>query len=63
MDCRSLRVRVIPMEIGGGFGGKILCYLDVPAALLSRKTGQPVELVMSRAEVMEATGPTSGSLL
>ena len=57
------QVRVIPMEIGGGFGGKILCYLDVPAALLSRKTGQPVELVMSRAEVMEATGPTSGSFM
>ena len=57
------QVRVIPMEIGGGFGGKILCYLDVPAALLSRKTGQPVELVMSRAEVMEATGPTSGSYM
>ena len=57
------QVRVIPMEIGGGFGGKILCYLEAPAALLSRKTGRPVEIVMSRADVLEATGPTSGSYM
>ena len=57
------QVRVIPMEIGGGFGGKILCYLEAPAALLSRKTGRPVEIVMTRAEVLEATGPTSGSYM
>ena len=57
------QVRVIPMEIGGGFGGKILCYLEPPAALLSRKTGRPVEIVMTRAEVLEATGPTSGSYM
>ncbi len=55
------RVRVIPMEIGGGFGGKITPYLDVLAALLSRKTGHPVKLVMTRQEVFEASGPTAGS--
>jgi CO/xanthine dehydrogenase Mo-binding subunit len=57
------KVRVIPMEIGGGFGGRILCYLEAPAALLSQKTGHPVQLVMTRAEVLEATGPTSGSYM
>lgn len=56
-------VRVIPMEIGGGFGGKITPYLDPVAALLSRKTGQAVKLVMTRAEVFEATGPTAGSYI
>ena len=56
-------VKVVPMEIGGGFGGKINAYFDPVAALLSKKTGQPVKIVMSRREVFEATGPTSGSHL
>ena len=57
------RIRVIPMEIGGGFGGKIPVYLEPLAALLSRKTGSPVKLVMSRQEVFEGTGPTPGSYI
>ena len=55
------QIRVTPMEIGGGFGGKIPVYLDPVAALLSRKTGQAVKIVMSRADVFEASGPTCGS--
>ena len=55
------KIRVIPMEIGGGFGGKIPLYLEPLAALLSRKTGKPVKLVMNRTEVFEGTGPTPGS--
>jgi xanthine dehydrogenase molybdenum-binding subunit len=54
-------VKVVPMEIGGGFGGKISVYLPPVAALLSRKTGRPVKLLMGRADVFEATGPTPGS--
>jgi xanthine dehydrogenase molybdenum-binding subunit len=57
------RVKVVPMEIGGGFGGKIRVYLEPVAALLSLKTGRPVKLVMNRAEVFEATGPTPGSYI
>ena len=56
-------IKVVPMEIGGGFGGKIPIYLEPVAALLSRKTGQPVKLIMSRAEVFESTGPTSGTYI
>ena len=56
-------VKVIPMEIGGGFGGKLSTYLDPVAALLSKKTGRPVKLVMSRQEVFEATGPTSATAI
>ena len=59
----SSSVKVIPMEIGGGFGGKTRVYLEPLAALLSGKTGVPVKLTMSRAEVMEATGPTSGGYM
>jgi xanthine dehydrogenase molybdenum-binding subunit len=56
------RLKVIPMEIGGGFGGKIGAYLEPIAALLSKKSGhKPVQLVMSRFDVFAATGPTSGS--
>ncbi len=57
------KVKVIPMEIGGGFGGKTLVYLEPVAALLSRKTGNPVKITMDRSEVLEATGPTSGGYL
>ena len=49
------------MEIGGGFGGKLSAYLEPVAAVLSRKSGKPVKMTMSRAEVFESTGPSCGS--
>ena len=55
------QVKVVPMEIGGGFGGKLAVYLEPIAAILSRQTGRPVKMTMDRTEVLEATGPTSGS--
>ena len=55
------QVWVKPMEIGGGFGGKIPVYLEPVAALLSKKSGHPVKIVMTRADVFEASGPTPGS--
>lgn len=54
-------VKVVPMEIGGGFGGKISVYLPPVAAILSKKSGRPVQSVMRRDEVFAATGPTPGS--
>ena len=57
------RLKIIPMEIGGGFGGKGQggCYLEPVVAALSRKCGQPVKIAMTRGEVFEGTGPTSAS--
>ena len=55
------KVKVTPMEIGGGFGGKITAYLEPIAALLSRQAGRPVQLLMSRTEVFEASGPAPGT--
>ena len=61
MEMPVSQIRVTPMEIGGGFGGKIPVYLEPVAALLSKKTGQAVKILMSRADVFEASGPTCGS--
>ncbi len=63
LDLPVSNVKVVPLEIGGGFGGKIPPYLEPVAALLSKKTGHPVKMVMDRAEVLQATGPTSGALV
>ena len=57
------QIKVVPMEIGGGFGGKTVIYLEPVAAALSKKSGRPVKISMGRAEVFEATGPTSGSFI
>jgi CO/xanthine dehydrogenase Mo-binding subunit len=54
-------LKVIPSEIGGGFGGKTTIYLEPLAVLLSRKSGRPVKMVMDRSEVFRASGPTSGA--
>ena len=54
-------VKVIPTEIGGGFGAKLTPYLEPVAAILSRKSGHPVKMVMDRKEVFEGTGPTSAT--
>jgi xanthine dehydrogenase molybdenum-binding subunit len=56
-------IKVVPAEIGGGFGGKTTIYLEPLSVLLSKKTGHPVKLTMTRAEVLRATGPTSGSTI
>jgi xanthine dehydrogenase molybdenum-binding subunit len=54
-------IKVVPAEIGGGFGGKTTIYLEPLALLLSKKSGRPVKMTMNRAEVLRATGPTSGT--
>ncbi len=61
LDIPVSKVKAIPMEIGGGFGAKLAVYLEPVAALLARKAGNPVKVTMSRTEVFEGTGPTSGT--
>ncbi|MBI2317164.1 MAG: xanthine dehydrogenase family protein molybdopterin-binding subunit, partial [Betaproteobacteria bacterium] len=55
------KIRVMPTEIGGGFGGKNTVYCEPVAIALSRKAHRPVKIVMTRDEVFRATGPTSGA--
>ncbi|MBT97547.1 MAG: oxidoreductase [Dehalococcoidia bacterium] len=57
------QIKVVPMEIGGGFGGKTVIYLEPVVAALSKKSRRPVKISMSRSEVFQATGPTSGSAI
>jgi CO/xanthine dehydrogenase Mo-binding subunit len=56
-------IRAIPAEIGGGFGGKTIVYLEPLAYMLSKKSGRPVKMVMTRDEVFRATGPAPGAIV
>ena len=54
-------IRVNPAEIGGGFGGKTLVYLEPLAVALSKKSGRTVKMQMTREDVFRGSGPTSGA--
>ena len=54
-------LKVNPAEIGGGFGGKTVVYLEPLALTLSKMSGHAVRMNMSREEVFKGTGPTSGA--
>ena len=56
-------VKVIPMEIGGGFGAKGVTYLAPVTAVLARKAGRPVKIAMSRTEVFVGSGPASATFM
>ena len=56
-------INVVPLEIGGGFGGKERLYIDPVAAFLSKKSQCPVKIAMRRDEVFRATGPSSGTFI
>jgi len=54
-------IRVIPTEIGGGFGGKTTVYLEPVAVTLAKRSARPVRMVMTREEVFRASGPASAT--
>ena len=56
-------IRATPAEIGGGFGGKTIVYLEPLAVAMSKQCGRPVKMVMTREEVFRASGPTSGAVI
>ena len=53
-------IKAIPAEIGGGFGGKTIIYLEPLAMILSKKCGRPVKMQNTREEVFHSTGPAPG---
>ena len=58
LGMEASQLRVTASEIGGGFGGKTTVFIEPVALALSRKSGKPVKIVMTRDEVFKATGPT-----
>jgi CO/xanthine dehydrogenase Mo-binding subunit len=57
------RIKVIPMECGGGFGGKIRALVEPLAVLLSKATGKPVSLIMTRREELQAGMPAPAVII
>ena len=59
----AAKLKVTSSEIGGGFGGKTIVFIEPLALALSRKANRPVKMVMSREEVFRATGPAPATSL
>ncbi|KAB2867624.1 MAG: xanthine dehydrogenase family protein molybdopterin-binding subunit, partial [Bauldia sp.] len=52
------KIRVVPLEVGGAFGGKIVVHVEPLAARLAQISGRPVKIVTSREEVLSGgSGP------
>jgi CO/xanthine dehydrogenase Mo-binding subunit len=56
------KLKVVPLEIGGGFGGKIAIHGEAVAVRLAQKCRRPVKLVLTREEVLQGgSGPAAGA--
>lgn len=56
------RVKIVPMPVGGGFGGKFMLIEPLIGAL-ALVAGQPVRLVFNRVEEFQAANPASQAIL
>lgn len=56
------KIRVIPTEVGGAFGGKESIRVSALCVALSRHAGLPVRITLSREDVLRATGPGSATV-
>ena len=56
-------VKIVPTEIGGGFGAKGVTYLAPVTAVLAKKSGRAVKITMTRKEVFEGSGPASAAYM
>jgi len=64
LDLPLSKLKVVPLEIGGGFGGKIVIHGEAVAVRLAQKCRRPVKLVFTREEVLQGgTGPTAGAVI
>ena len=57
LDMPMTDVRVIPLWLGGGFGGKLKSFLEPIAVLLARKAGKAVKITLTREEDFISTHP------
>ena len=51
------QIQIISTHTGGAFGAKILCHLEPFCVMLSKKSGRPVRMVLTRAEEFIAATP------
>lgn len=56
-------IRIIPTEVGGGFGGKLSILIGPVCILLARKTGKPVKIVLTREEEFVAARPRHAAII
>lgn len=64
LDLPLSKLKVVPLEIGGGFGGKIVIHGEAVAVRLAQKCRRPVKLLFTREEVLQGgTGPTAGAMI
>jgi CO/xanthine dehydrogenase Mo-binding subunit len=61
MQMSQADLRVTPAEVGGAFGGKTAAYQEAIAMMLSKKSGRPVQMRMTREDVFRAGGPGAAS--
>ena len=57
LDMPIGNIKIIAMELGGGFGAKLRLALEAFPALLAMKTRRPVKLVNTREETFTLNGP------
>jgi len=58
------KLKVVPLEVGGAFGGKIAIHGEAIAVRLAQKCRRPVKLVLTREEVLQGgSGPAAGALI
>jgi len=57
------KIRVVPLNIGGGFGGKFGILLEPICASLARLSGRPVKMMMSRREEFTTANPRHPTIL
>jgi CO/xanthine dehydrogenase Mo-binding subunit len=58
------QLKVVPLEVGGAFGGKIVIHGEAVAVRLAQKCGRPVKIVLTREEVLQGgSGPPAAALI
>jgi CO/xanthine dehydrogenase Mo-binding subunit len=58
------KLKVVPLEIGGGFGGKIAIHGEAVVVRLAQKCRRPIKLVLTREEVLQGgSGPAAGAVI
>jgi CO/xanthine dehydrogenase Mo-binding subunit len=57
------KLKVVPLEIGGGFGGKIAIHGEPIVVRLAEMCRRPVKLVLTREEVLQGgSGPAAAAV-